>query len=72
MTDQGLKTNYSWSCKNTSGTQSCSANYTKTPVCGDGKKEGNESCDGNDGVTSGKMCTTSCTLTNITQPSPQC
>ena len=64
--------NFAWSCTNTSGNQSCTASYTPPPFCGNNIKEGTESCDGTDGVPAGKMCTSTCTLTDIPPPPPQC
>jgi cysteine-rich repeat protein len=39
-----------------------SVNIVAVPVCGNGVKEGNEQCDGTDGVPEHYTCTTQCTL----------
>lgn len=51
--------------KGTPGTQNDSCGEPPQPVCGDGIKNGQEECDGTDGVPAHHTCTTQCSLEYI-------
>ncbi|HOZ56304.1 MAG TPA: DUF4215 domain-containing protein [bacterium] len=47
---------------NNSGSATCTFSNQKLPFCGDGIKNGEEECDGEDGISPGQACSVNCTI----------